>query len=69
MTETEVNFCAQSFKTVDFNNEDAPALTVLGSVLRNGYLHTAIREKGGIQWRFTGYEYEHSNFFLIETRI
>ena len=47
MTETEVNFCAQSFKTVDFNNEDAPALTVLGSVLRNGYLHTAIREKGG----------------------
>ena len=45
--ETEVNFCAQSFKTVDFNNEDAPALTVLGSVLRNGYLHTAIREKGG----------------------
>ena len=47
LTETEVNFCAQSFKTVDFNNEDAPALTVLGSVLRNGYLHTAIREKGG----------------------
>ena len=25
----------------------APALTVLGAVLRNGYLHSAIREKGG----------------------
>ena len=26
---------------------DAPALSVLATVLRNGFLHTAIREKGG----------------------
>ena len=47
VTETEVNFCAQSFKTVDYSHNDAPTLSVLGSVLRNGFLHTAIREKGG----------------------
>ena len=47
ITETEVNFCAQSFKTVNYNHDDAPTLSVLGSVLRNGFLHTAIREKGG----------------------
>ena len=47
VTETEVNFCAQSFKTVDYSHNDAPTLSVLGAVLRNGFLHTAIREKGG----------------------
>ncbi len=44
---TQVNFCAQAFPTVAMDHPDAPALVVLGGFLRNGYLHRAIREKGG----------------------
>ncbi|MDH5710899.1 MAG: insulinase family protein [Gammaproteobacteria bacterium] len=44
---TQVNFCAKAFPTVPMEHEDAAALSVLGGFLRNGFLHTAVREKGG----------------------
>lgn len=44
---TPVNFCAKSYPTVPINHPDAAPLTVLGEFLRNGYLHGAIRERGG----------------------
>ena len=47
ITGAQVCYCAEAFPTVDYFHPDAPALTVLGAVLRNGYLHSAIREKGG----------------------
>ena len=47
MIDSQVNFCAWALPTVTMDHEDAPALAVLGGVLRNGYLHTSIREKGG----------------------
>ncbi len=47
ITGAQVCYCAEAYPTVDIMHEDAPALTVLGGVLRNGYLHSAIREKGG----------------------
>ncbi|HET8849449.1 MAG TPA: insulinase family protein, partial [Marinobacter sp.] len=47
LTSTQVNFCARAFPTVAVDHPDAAALTVLGGFLRNGYLHRAIREKGG----------------------
>lgn len=47
VTTTEVNFCAEAFATVPEDHDDSPALTVLAGVLRNGFLHTAIREQGG----------------------
>lgn len=47
MTGSQVCFCAEAFPTVNWEHEDAAALMILGTVLRNGYLHSAIREKGG----------------------
>ncbi|WP_309043135.1 insulinase family protein [Marinobacter sediminicola] len=47
LTSTQVNFCARAYSTVPIDHPDAAALTVLGGFLRNGYLHRAIREKGG----------------------
>lgn len=44
---TQVNFCARAYPTVNSDHADAPALTVLGGFLRNGYLHRTIREQGG----------------------
>jgi len=44
---SQVSFCAKAYPVVGASHEDAPALTVLGGVLRNGYLHRAIREQGG----------------------
>ncbi|MCP5122043.1 MAG: insulinase family protein [Pseudomonadales bacterium] len=47
LTNTQVNFCARAYPTVPVQHPDAPALTVLGGFLRNGFLHRAIREQGG----------------------
>lgn len=44
---SQVQFCARAYPTVGSGHADSPALTVLGGFLRNGYLHRAIREKGG----------------------
>jgi Zn-dependent M16 (insulinase) family peptidase len=44
---TQTNFCAKVYPTVSANHDDSPALSVLGGFLRNGFLHTAIREQGG----------------------
>jgi Zn-dependent M16 (insulinase) family peptidase len=47
ITSTPVNYCASVFPTVPEEHEDSAALTVLANVLRNGFLHPAIREQGG----------------------
>ena len=47
ITGSQVCFCAEAFQSVSRDNPDAAALSVLATVLRNGFLHTAIREKGG----------------------
>jgi len=47
VTGSQVCFCSEAFSTVNWHHEDAAALLVLSAVLRNGYLHSAIREKGG----------------------
>lgn len=47
LANTQVNFCARAYPTVTMEHPDAAALNVLAGFLRNGYLHTAIREQGG----------------------
>jgi len=47
VTNTQVNFCAKSYATVSMAHEDAAPLVVLAGFLRNGFLHTSIREQGG----------------------
>ena len=47
LTNAQVNFCAKAFPTVPMTHEDSAPLVVLGSFLRNGYLHRVIREQGG----------------------
>ena len=46
-TATQVNFCAKAFPTVPAGHADNAILHVLAGFLRNGFLHTAIREQGG----------------------
>ncbi len=47
ITGSQVCYCAEAYQGVSREHPDAPALSVLATVLRNGFLHTAIREKGG----------------------
>ena len=44
---TQVSFCAKAYPTVASSHMDAAPLILLGGILRNGYLHRAIREQGG----------------------
>lgn len=46
-TATQVNFCAKAFPTVASSHADNAKLHVLAAYLRNGFLHQAIRERGG----------------------
>ncbi|HFD87515.1 MAG TPA: peptidase M16, partial [Gammaproteobacteria bacterium] len=47
MTNTQVNFCGRAYPAVPTDHPDAPAFEVLGGFLRNGYLHSRVREQGG----------------------
>jgi hypothetical protein len=54
---TQVNFCAKAYATgIAPNHEDAPALSVLGHFLKNGFLHRTIREQGGAYGGGAGYD-------------
>lgn len=67
-TSTSVSFVAQSFKTVRMDHEDAPCLSVIAKLLRSGYLHREIREKGGAYGGFALYSPEEGTFSLASYR-
>lgn len=56
LLQTQVQFCARVFPAVPSGHPDAPALMALGGILRNGYLHRAIREQGGAYGGGAGYD-------------
>jgi len=68
VTSTQVNFCSHAYKAVDSSHADAPALSVLAGFLRNGFLHTAIREKGGAYGGGAGYDGDNSTFRFYSYR-
>lgn len=47
LTDSQVNFCSKAYATVPMDHPDAAALVVLAGVMRNSFLHKAIREQGG----------------------
>lgn len=47
LIQANVQFCAAAYPAVEVSHTDAAPLMVLAAYLRNGFLHSAIREKGG----------------------
>ena len=68
VTSTQVNFCARAYKTVPMDHPDAAPLSVLGGFLRNGFLHTAIREKGGAYGGGAGHDTNIAAFRFFSYR-
>ncbi|PTB95330.1 peptidase M16 [Marinobacter sp. B9-2] len=68
LTSTQVNFCSRAYSTVAVDHPDAAALTVLGGFLRNGYLHRAIREKGGAYGGGAGQDSVNGTFRFFSYR-
>jgi presequence protease len=68
VTSTQVNFCAKVYPTVPVEHPDAPALDVLGVFLRNGFLHRAIREKGGAYGGGAGHDADNAGFRFYSYR-
>ena len=67
-TQSAVSFVAQSFKVVNMGHRDAPALSLIGKLLRSKYLHREIREKGGAYGGFALYNAEDGIFSLASYR-
>lgn len=67
-TSSAVAFVAQTAKVVPYTHDDAPAIAVLGKVLRSMYLHREIREIGGAYGGFSVYNPEHGLFSMASYR-
>ncbi|NNM52508.1 MAG: peptidase M16, partial [Pseudomonadales bacterium] len=68
LTQTQVQFCAQSYPAVPPGHPDAAALRLLGPLLRNLYLHGALRERGGAYGGGATYVADDAAFHLHSYR-
>jgi Zn-dependent M16 (insulinase) family peptidase len=67
-TAVPVAYDARVVQTVPATHPDAPALMVLATLLRPGYLHREIREKGGAYGAFSTYRLEQGVFAFLTYR-
>lgn len=63
-----VSYVAQVFPAVPYAHPDAAPLQVLAKLMRAGYLHREIREKGGAYGGMAGYNAEGGTFSLLSYR-
>lgn len=68
LIQANVQFCATAYPTVAVSHPDAVPLMVLGGYLRNGFLHSAIREKGGAYGGGAGYDGNACSFRFYSYR-
>jgi Zn-dependent M16 (insulinase) family peptidase len=68
ITNTQVNFCARAYPAVPSEHPDAAALSVLSGFLRNGFLHTAIREQGGAYGGGASFDADNAAFRFFSYR-
>lgn len=67
-TSVPVAYVARVFPTVAYNHPDSPLLLVLAKLLRAGYLHREIREKGGAYGGLAGCNTEGGTFSMLSYR-
>ncbi len=68
VTNTQVNFCARAYPAVVEGHHDAAGLCVLAKYMQDGYLHPAIREKGGAYGAGAQYDPESASFRFFSYR-
>ncbi len=68
LANTQVNFCARAYRAVPEAHPDAPALAVLARYLSDGYLHPAIRERGGAYGGGAQYDTDSMTFRFFSYR-
>jgi Zn-dependent M16 (insulinase) family peptidase len=65
---TQVNYCASAYPTVPESDDDAASLSILAGVLRNNFLHSEIREKGGAYGGGAGHDSTNGVFRFYSYR-
>lgn len=68
MGQVSVSYVARAFRTVSYNHPDTPALLVLAKLLKFGYLHREIREKGGAYGGMASYSSGSGIFSMMSYR-
>ncbi len=67
-TSVPVSYVARVFRTVSFTDPDTAPLMVLSRLLRSGYLHREIREKGGAYGGMASFDPESGIFAMLSYR-